>query len=1087
MRNAGFALLLGVSVISIIHAQTSSGSISGTVLDSSGASVPGAQVQLLGTDTGDLVRTFVTAEDGRFVAPLLRPMTYTIEVTAPGFKQLQRSGITLRVDDALDLRLALELGSAAESVQVTASAELLEEGNNTVGQVVNEQTMQQIPLNGRNYLQLGNLSAGAVPNTRSRDRTFSAYGNRGLQNAFLLDGARNQNYLRGLDNRARDAMRPSLEAISEFKVQTSNYSAEYGASAGAVVNVVTKSGTNEFHGSAFEFFRNNAMDARDYFLPASTKQPLYIQHQFGGSLGGPVVRNRIWWHGAFQRTHISEGTTDTGTVPLPTERDGIFTTPLFDPLTTRANPNGTGWIRDPFPNNTIPAHRFDPVGKSLVDRYPDPNLPDTARNYVSNPLFGTRVNNATLRGDIRATDKDSLFVRWSMDDGKFSALPLLPAGAQTGVDREVPARSYGAGYTRVIGATAVNELRFAYNGVTLSQDATLPKDEVVPGALEERVNSSIPTFGPAGYAGLGAQPANFGNNPLLKKSKVWNISDNFSIVRGSHTLKAGFDWQYIDVPTFAALQGRGSFGFSGVFTQNPQSRPRSGSSIADMLLGLPNNITIGTPSDAQERARNYYFYLQDDWNVTRSFTLNVGIRYEITSPFWDANNRLANLVLDSGDPLYGQYVLAGDERLPRSLQRTDRNNWAPRVGFAWRLPGSVVLRGGAGIFFAQDEGFGVSQRMTNNPPFVGFGGYSIVSDQLHISSTIPLSEPLPARPPEPDPGSYALDPKNTAQLRSWPSRFTIPYVQQWNMSIQKEFGRDLVWEVNYVGNSGVKLYGAYEGNQPTPGAGGVNTRRPLSPITSGSILRVEPWVTSSYQGLSTRLQKRFSAGVSFLAAYTFGRSLDMQSNIDLCDGCASSGGSGSVVDSRNRRLNYGLSDHHVAHRFVLSGLWELPFGRGRAFLTNGVANVLAGGWAVSGITTLSSGLPFTLNLNFDNANIGNTNWPNRIRKGTLDNPTVDQWFDTGAFVFPPQYIQGNAGRNILTGPGTVSTDLSLQRNFRMPINEGSRLEFRAEAFNVFNTPQLGNPGSTLGTPQFGVISGTARPNRQLQLGLRLLF
>lgn len=1071
----------------VVFAQTSSGSISGTVLDSSGAVVPGAQVRLTGSDTGDLVRELTTGADGRFAAPLLRPMNYTVEVTAAGFKKLARSGVLLRVDDSLDLRLLLELGSAAESVNVSASAELLEESSNAVGQVVAEQTMQQLPLNGRNYLQLGNLTAGAVPNSRSRDRSFSAYGNRGLQNAFLLDGARNQNYLRGLDNRARDAMRPSLEAISEFKVQTSNYSAEYGASAGAVVNVVTKSGTNEFHGSAFEFLRNNAMDARDYFLPASSQQPLFIQHQFGGSLGGPLVRNRIWWHGAFQRTHISEGTTDTGTVPLASERAGVFSIPIFDPLTTRANPNGTGFIRDAFPGNTIPAARFDRVGKRLVDLYPDPNLPGVARNYVSNPLFGTRVNNATLRGDIRATDKDTLFVRWSIDDGKFTALPLLPEGAQTGVNREVPARSYGAGYTRVLGTSSVNELRIAYNGVALTQDATLPRDEIVAGALEARVSSSIPTFGPTGYVQLGAQPANFGNNPLIKKSRVWNVSDNFSVVRGKHTLKAGFDWQRIDVPTFATLQGRGSFAFSGVFTQDPQRRPGSGNPIADMLLGLPNNITVGTPSDANELARNYYWYLQDDWNVTPGLTLNIGLRYEITSPFHDKNNRLANLILDGGDPLYGAYVLAGDSRLPRSLQRTDRNNWAPRAGFAWRLPGAMIVRGGFGIFFAQDEGFGVSQRMTNNPPFVGFGGYNIISDQLNISSTIPLSSALPAAPPPVSTESFALDPRSTLQLRSWPTRFTIPYVQQWNLSIQKELVRNLVWEVNYVGNSGVNLYGAYEGNQPLPGPGGVNTRRPLASLTSASILRVEPWVTSKYHGLSTRLERRFSAGLSFLGVYTFGRSLDMQSNIDLCDGCTNSGGSGAVADARNRRLNYGLSDHHVAHRFVLSGLFELPFGRGRAFLTSGVAGALAGGWALGGISTISSGLPFTLNLNFDNVNTGNTNWPNRIGRGTAENPTVDRWFDTAAFVFPASYVQGNAGRNTLTGPGTVSTDVSLQRNFGLGLNEGSRLEFRAEAFNVFNTPQFGTPGVTLGTPQFGVIGGTARPNRQMQLGLRLLF
>lgn len=1068
-------------------AQTSAGTINGTILDSSGAVVPNATVRLLGTETGDLVRELTSGPEGSFAAPLLRPSNYTIEASAPGFKKLVRSGVILRVDDVLNLRLTLETGQLTESVTVSAAAELVEEKSNTVGQVIDERTIQQLPLNGRNYLNLGSLSAGAVPNTRSRDRSFSAYGNRGLQNAFLLDGARNQNYLRGLDNRARDAMRPSLEAIGEFKVQTSNYSAEYGASAGAVVNVVTKSGTNEYHGSAFEFLRNNKMDARDFFLPAASKQPLYIQHQFGGSLGGFIEKNVAWWHGAFQRTHISEGDTGTATVPLASEKNGVFATRIYDPLTTRANPAGAGSIRDLFPDNAIPASRFDRIGKSLVDRFPNPNLPGTARNWVSAPMQATRINNGTFRGDIRISDKDTLFGRFSFDEGMFSRLPVLPVGAQTGVDRSIPARSWGVGYTRIISPVRINEFRYAYNYTGVIQDATLPKDEIMAGTLAPGVASSIPTFGVNGYATLGEQPANFGNNPLDKKSRVTNLSDNFSWGRGKQTIRAGFDFQYIDVPTFAALQGRGSFGFTGVFTQNPLSRPGTGSSVADLLLGYPNSITIGTPSDANERARNYYWYLQDDWNISPSFTLNIGIRYEATGSFWDANNRLANLITEPGSN-FGKYVTAGAAGFPRSLQKEDRNNWAPRLGFAWRAPKAVVVRGGFGVFFAQDEGFGVSQRMTNNPPFVGFGGYNIASDQLNVSSTIPLSGTLSARPTPIPPEQYALPSSNTSQIRSWPTRNTIPYVQQWNLSIQKELVRNLLWEINYVGNQGVKLYGAYEGNQPAPGPGSVNTRRPLRNITSGSILTMAPWVTSSYHGLSTRLERRFANGFNLLAVYTYGRALDMQSNVDLCDGCGGSSGAGAIVDATNRRLNYGLSDHHTAHRFVFSGLWEVPFGPGRRWATSGFSGAVFGGWALSGISSISSGIPYTLTLNFDNANTGNTNWPNRIGRGTLDNPTVDRWFDTSAFVFPAQYTHGNAGRNILTGPGTVSTDLSLQRNFRMTfLNESSRVEFRAEAFNLFNTPQFGNPNAALGNPAFGTIGGTARPNRQMQLGLRVIF
>ncbi len=1073
-----FLLLLSVCAG---YAQTSSGSISGTVYDPSGAVIPGAQVKLSGTETGELVRTLTTDNLGAFSAPLLRPSVYTVEASAQGFKTLRRTGIVLRVDDTLALRLTLDPGATTESINVTAAAELLEERTNAVGQVVDEKTMQQLPLNGRNYLQLGSLAAGAVP-SRSRDRTISAYGNRGLQNAFLLDGARNQSYLRGLDNRQRDAMRPQLEAIAEFKVQTSNYSAEYGASAGSVINVVTKSGSNEIHGSAFEFLRNNKMDARDFFLPATSKQPLYIQHQFGGSLGGPFVKNRAWWQGAFQRTHISEGETNVSTVPLVAERGGVFATPMYDPATTRTNPAGAGFVRDLFPNNTIPAARFDRVGKPLMDRYPVPNLPGAARNYVSNPLQATRSNNATGRADLRVSDKDSVFFRFSLDDGTYNRLPALPIGAQTGTNRETPARSYGVGYTRIVSPTMVNEVRFAYNYIAVNQDGTLPLENLVAGALDPKVTSAFPTFAPTGYATLGDQPAGFSNVPLYKSSKVWNFSDNFSVVKNKHTMKMGVDFQMLDIPTFATLSGRGSFGFTGVFTQNPQRRPGSGSGLGDLLLGLPNAITVGSPSDANERANNTYFYFQDDWTVTSKLTLNLGLRYELTNPFWDKNNRLANLVLDSGHPLFGQYVLAGDGRMPRSLMEADRNNFAPRLGFAWRPPvKGTVVRGGFGIFFAQDEAVGVSQRITNNPPFVGFGGLGLVSDQVNISSTIPLSSPLPARPAAVDGSSYKFDPRSTVQIRSWASRFTLPYVAQWNLSIQKELTNTLVWEINYVGNRGVKLFGAYEGNQPLPGAGSVNDRRPLAAITRASILRVEPWVNATYHGLSTRLEKRFAKGLSFLGVYTFGRALDTQSNMDLCQDCVGSNGFGSVQDTRNRRLNYGLADHHIAHRFVFSGNYELPFS------APGVAGHLVRGWALSGISTMQTGQPITVTLNFDNANTGTTNWPNRLGKGVPANQSINNWIDAAAFAFPAAQTFGNAGRNILTGPGFLSTDVSLQRNFGLKLTDRSRIEFRAEAFNVFNTPQFGNPNATLGNPAFGTVGGTARSNRQMQLGLRFLF
>ncbi|MDQ6699964.1 MAG: carboxypeptidase regulatory-like domain-containing protein, partial [Acidobacteriota bacterium] len=1019
------ALLISLASASApVAAQTSAGEITGVVSDPSGAVVPNAAVELLGAQTGDVVRKLQTNGEGGFSAPLLRPGQYSVAVSAAGFKRLLRSNIDLRVDDVLTLHLTLEPGAASESITVSASTEMLEEKTNSVGQVIDTKTIEDLPLNGRNYLQLGALTAGAVPSDRSRDKSFSAYGNRGLQNAFLLDGARNQNYLRGLDNRARDAMRPSLEAIAEFKVQTSNFSAEYGASAGAVVNVVTKSGTNAVHGSAFEFLRNSAFDARDFFLPSSRLKPLFIEHQFGGSLGGPIVRNRAWWFGAFQRTHISEEETNTATVPLPQQRNGIFgNIPIYDPLTTRANPNGSGFIRDQFPNNTIPVSRFDPVGKALVERYPDPQIPGIARNYVGDPLQSTRGNNGTFRGDFRITDRDTLFGRYSFDDDDFLRRPILPEPAQTGTNRTQPSRSLGFGYTRVISPTVVNEVRFAWNRVGVDQNGTLKLDPIVAGSLASGVNSSIPTFGLTGYATIGDQPPGFGNVPLIKSSGVWNFSDNVSVSRGKQTIKAGFDYQVLRISTFATLNGRGSFGFTGVFSQNPQGRPNTGSPIADLLLGLPNAVTLGSPTDSAERTQNYYGYVQDDWTISPSFTLNLGLRYELTRPFTEAHDKLASFILDGGDPLFGQLIVAGDSRRPKSLLDTAMNNWAPRIGFAWKPPlTGTVIRAGYGIFYGQDEGFGVSQRLTNNPPFVGIGGATITSDQLRASSTVQLSAGLPPRPSAPDAKSFKLDPSATSTLISWPERYTLPYIQQWNLSVQKELPGATLLEVNYVGSRGTHLWGAYQANEPLPGPGSVNDRRPYAQFSRAPINRIAPWVKSTYQGTSTRLEKRFSKGVGFLAAFTFGRSLDTQSNIDLCDGCTNSSGAGNVQDVRNLNSNYGLSDQHIGKRFVLSGTYELPFGKGKAYLAHGPGRWVLGDWQLSGVYSASDGLPYTLNLAFDNANTGTVNWPNRIASGSVDHPTVNRWFDLNAFTFPPQYTFGNAGRNILIGPGVNNVD-----------------------------------------------------------------
>lgn len=1085
---AALAAACAALIVAGASAQTSTGQIAGTVLDQTGAVIPGAEVRLTNTETGELVRAVQSNEFGRFSAPLLRPSVYTVAAELEGFKQHVQSDIQLRVDETINLRLTLEPGMVTEQVTVEAMAVQLEETTHSIGQVVGETTIQKLPLNGRNYLDLGNLTAGTVPNARSRDKTYSAYGNRGYQNAYLLDGARNVNYLRGLDNRQRDAMRPSLEAVEEFKVNTSNFSAEYGASAGAVVNVVTKGGTNEFHGSAFWFLRNDNLDARDYFAPPTVVDPLFIQHQAGAAAGGPVVPNRVFWHAAYQRTHITQGTTLTGNVPLPAEREGRFADrDIFDPFTSRPNPAGEGFIRDPFPDNVIPASRIDAVGRDIVGRYPAPVFDRAARNYVRAPNNGIRTDNLTARGDVRVSDMDSMFGRYSFNLPDFEQNAVFETPAGNPVVREGDAFSIGYGYTRTFSPTVVNEFRFAWNRIGVDQDGLTPREEVIAGALHPDVTSGTPTFGVAGFTAIGVAPPGFGNLPLLKSSAVWNFSDNISMVRGRHTTKLGFDYQLIRTKTSATLAGRGSFSFNGVFTQNPLSRPGTGGSIADLLLGLPNNIQTGTRATAREQQQNLYWYFQDDWQVNARLTLNLGVRYELTQPFIELDNRMANFILEDDDPLFGQLILAGDGRKPRSLLQTDRNNIAPRFGFAYRITDRLVLRGGYGVFFGQDEGTGVFRRMTNNPPFFGFGGISLPSDQVNPSSTIPLSGSLPPRPAPVAAQDFVLDPRSTARLRSWAQTLDMPAIQQWNFSVQTQLPGNMLWEVNYVGNDGKLLYASYEGNQPRPGPGSPNDRRPFGEYSRARIIRTEPWATSSYHGVSTRLEKRFSGGLSFLMAYTFGRSLDTASNLGNCDGCGPSGDYGGVQDSLDLDANRGPSNHNIPHRFVFSGVYRLPFGAGRAKLDQGAWKHVLGGWDLSGIVTFSDGIPFTPSLNFDNANTGTISRPDRVADGALANPTIDRYFDIDAFAFPARYTFGNSGRNILYGPGTNMVNFALHRNFPLPFNETSKIEFRFEAFNFFNRTHFGLPALAIGNRNAGVIGGTAQDNRQLQFGLKLLF
>jgi hypothetical protein len=473
MNRAAISLFLLFSAAAVVapaaHAQSLAGEINITVVDETGAIVPAAKISITKAGTDGLLRSLLSGPDGTARASLLDAGSYDLAVDASGFARLIRRDIAVAAAQVVSLELLLTPGSFSESVTVIGQTPQLQTDSSTLDQVYQQSQMLELPLNGRNYLQLGNLTAGAVPSRGSRDQTFSAYGNNGIQNAFVLDGARNENYMRGLQTRTRDLVRPPLDALQEFTVESSNFSAAYGAAAGAVVLAVTKSGSNQIHGSVYEFNQNSAINAKDLFAPPGPA-PLFIRNQYGASAGAPIKKNRLWIFGAYEGTDQINHATGSTTIPTPAQIGGVFTVPVFNPFTSRANPAGAGSVRDPFPNNTVPASLFDPIGKALLGRYPAPDAAGTANNYIRQAVQNTTNRNGVARGDWRISDRDSLFVRFSAARLALNAQPPLPEPAQTPATQPADSWSIGGGYTRTFTPTVVNELRFTWTRQTSDQD-----------------------------------------------------------------------------------------------------------------------------------------------------------------------------------------------------------------------------------------------------------------------------------------------------------------------------------------------------------------------------------------------------------------------------------------------------------------------------------------------------------------------------------------------------------------------------------------------------------------------------------------
>ena len=1071
-RSATFAVFFSLAIGSLALAQVDTGTLSGVIHDQTGAVIPAAKVRVENPSTG--IGFSVTANNGGlYSAPDLKAGVYSISASAAGFETVTKTGVEVRVQDRLDIDFQLPVGQASTQISVEAVAPLLQTEDSSLGQVVESNEIVNMPLNGRNYIQLATLGAGTSPSVSSDSserNSFFANGVREIQNSYLLDGIDNKNKIVGFDNSSAQSIEPVIDSVEEFKVQTSTFSAEFGQAAGAVVNVTTKAGTNQFHGSAFEFLRNSFFDADPYFQPAGTAKPQFIQNQYGTTFGGPIVKNHTFFFFGWQGTRTDDAAPQLATVPTVAEKNGIFPGPIYNPFTTVKNPNGSGYVRTQFANNTIPASLFDPTAAKLLALYPNPNLPGKV-NFFSNQRETIAQDQFVGRIDHRFSDKDSVFGRYS-DSWNVNELPsVLPPPANNLITVTPAAHAIAVSETHVFAPALINEIRAGYQETEEKQQVSVPREfdqYGIIGAPDYSIVHGLPTFAVSGLTTLGtAGPGSLqtlatgsNNLPIDKEGRVIQVSENLSWVRGRHTFKFGTDIQQVSLLGNVTLNARPSFTFTGVYTQNPQNRAGNGNAFADFLLGETATATVGTRSDTTSRQHIYQGYARDDWKVNSRLTLNLGLRYELPLPWYELKNQYTDLILEPG-PLYGtllRAVNASGAGYRKSFVNPNYHNFAPRLGLAYQATRKTVIRVAGGVFYGRDENLAVANRPTNNPPQYVTTTYT--TDQ--IDTNLLLSQGFP---------SNALNPNANAHptVNSFVKHSPTPYVQEWNATIQQELGGGFTLQTAYVGSMSHDLYAAINIDQPAPAAGAIQARRPLP--TYSAVNEYAPWISAHYNSLQTQVERRFKKGLVLLAAYTYSHAIDND---------------GTHQDSFALETDKGSSNFDQRQRFVLSSVYELPFGKGKPFLnSNRFASAALGGWQLSGIFTTQTGLPFTPVMSVDSSNTGTTLRPNLVGNAGLANPTIQEWFNIAAFAQPAAYTFGNAGRNILTGPGLTNTDLGLSRV--IPIRERIRLEFRAESFNLFNTPQFGLPNATIGTATAGIITTTVNAQRELQFALRLSF
>lgn len=1066
----------------------STGEITGMVKDASGGILPGAEVTLTHRATSQ-ERHQITDNDGNYAAAALPAGEYVIKAELPSFKTAIREGIVLRVGQHVSVDLVLEIGDVTEQITVTEAVPLLRTTNAEVSEVIADQRLVELPLNGRQFVQLTLLSdnvfltpvgtRGAALAQTGRQVVIG--GQRVGHNLYFLDGVSiTDQYFNNL------VLSPSIEAIQEFKIQKSIYSAEYGGKASANVNAVIKSGSNALHGSAFEFLRNDMFDTRNFF-DRGAKPPLR-QNQFGGGLGGPIRKDQTFFFFNYEGYRERRALTRVFSLPSSKVRDGDFSglPVIYDPA--RLDP-ATG-RRLPFPNNRIPRERLDPVALAFLQKAPLPNLPGEVQNFVTSPSVRNDYDQFTVRIDHHLGRNDTLFGRFTFANlqtfqpyGNSNLNETLVPGF--GYEITTYTRNLALSTTHVFGPNLINEVRFGILRITGGQESENRGSDFaartnLAGATRDPRKAGFPSISFSDFYSNMGDPGTL----IYRRNNSFDFFENIAWTRGPHSVKLGTYIFRLRFNPQTSPNARGAFTFSPRFSSSAPGLS-DGNAFADFLLGYPSSAQGGFGRGEMDgRALWTHFYVQDDWHAKPDLTLNLGLRYEINFQMTETGNRFSN-------PEVNRFVIASDDAgkihpdaealLPlipvpyitskaagyeRSLQRPSWTRIAPRLGVAWSpFNEKLVVRAGFGLFYNQ-AAYSIQENLGLNLPFYFNKSVTVAAD---------------AAIPQFTTGNILLAPNaGTIGGSGLIYEYEPEYAESWTLGFQQMLSTNWGLQATYFGSRVVGADNSTFINIPTPGPGPVDPRRPNPNLSAIRTIRWDGY--SSYHSLAVKLEKRLSGGLTFDTTYTLSKAMD-----DASDVGATFHEFNVPQDVRDLAAEKGLSSYDHRHRLTFTYSYDLPIGSSHTLNPKGFLGKLLSGWAVNGIGSFQTGAPITINLPIDNANIGPgpAQRPDLVRNPNLKSGTAERWFDTDAFRMPAPFTFGNAGRNIVFEAGEKNVDFSLRKS--APLREGQSVEFRAECFNLFNhTNFQGAPGRIAFTPNFGRLFN-AGPSRQIQLGMKLIF